>query len=208
MANNKTELGLLTNSKRLLASGASRMLGFVGDGATRARTQWSKWNSKNRSGFKKRARLLRTKGRRIYREQLQTNSANVAAPPIPQLSVFQLAEAYFEAARKGDTQELSRLLSVDVRFEAGGGSFGPITTRILRGSRLVVPALELISQIPGKSETKLQQLAYINGLPGFVSREDNGHVETTAFEINEGRIDRIFVERDPERSDHLVESLH
>jgi len=43
----------------------------------------------------------------------------------------------------------------------------------------------------------------VNGLPGFVTREYGGTLQTTAFAIEHGRIAAIYVIRNPDKSRHL-----
>ena len=43
---------------------------------------------------------------------------------------------------------------------------------------------------------------FINGLPGFITVEHDG-VQTTAFEIADGRIAGVYVMRNPEKLRHL-----
>jgi len=43
----------------------------------------------------------------------------------------------------------------------------------------------------------------INGLPGFVTREADGEIQTTALAIEDGRISAIYVMRNPDKLRHL-----
>jgi RNA polymerase sigma-70 factor (ECF subfamily) len=43
----------------------------------------------------------------------------------------------------------------------------------------------------------------IDGLPGFITREARGHLQTTALRIEEGRITGIYVVRNPDKLRHL-----
>ena len=43
------------------------------------------------------------------------------------------------------------------------------------------------------------QLAWINGLPGYVTRFEDGSVQTTALEIEAGMIRAVYVVRNPEK---------
>ena len=48
----------------------------------------------------------------------------------------------------------------------------------------------------------------INGLPGFVTREADGMLQTTALLIEDGLIRAIYVMRNPEKLRHLTDSIH
>jgi RNA polymerase sigma-70 factor (ECF subfamily) len=52
-------------------------------------------------------------------------------------------------------------------------------------------------------KSELVRIAMINGLPGFVSREADGEVQTTALEIENGKIKAIYVVRNPDKLRHL-----
>jgi hypothetical protein len=39
----------------------------------------------------------------------------------------------------------------------------------------------------------------INGLPGFVTREADGELQTTALEIADGKVTAIYVMRNPDK---------
>jgi RNA polymerase sigma-70 factor (ECF subfamily) len=43
----------------------------------------------------------------------------------------------------------------------------------------------------------------INGLPGFVTREADGELQTTALEIDDGMVTAIYVMRNPDKLRHL-----
>jgi RNA polymerase sigma-70 factor (ECF subfamily) len=49
--------------------------------------------------------------------------------------------------------------------------------------------------------------AQINGLPGFVSLEADGLLQTTALDIRDGRIVGIYVMRNPDKLRHLEATL-
>jgi RNA polymerase sigma-70 factor, ECF subfamily len=44
----------------------------------------------------------------------------------------------------------------------------------------------------------------INGLPGFVSLEEDGVVQTTALDIENGHIVGVYIIRNPEMLRHLA----
>ena len=43
----------------------------------------------------------------------------------------------------------------------------------------------------------------INGLPGFITREPDGLLQTTALLVEEGRIRAVYVTRNPDKLRHL-----
>ena len=54
----------------------------------------------------------------------------------------------------------------------------------------------------GKDHSRLVRFASVNGLPGFVSIEADGHLQTTALDLRDGRIATIYVTRNPDKLRH------
>jgi len=50
--------------------------------------------------------------------------------------------------------------------------------------------------------------AYINGLPGFVTREPDGMLQTTALLIENDKVTAVYVMRNPDKLQHLEARLH
>ena len=55
---------------------------------------------------------------------------------------------------------------------------------------------------------ELIRFAWINGLPGFVTREFDGVLQTTALLIEDDRVKAIYVMRNPDKLRHLEGALH
>ena len=51
--------------------------------------------------------------------------------------------------------------------------------------------------------SKLVRAGFINGLPGFVTLEADGELQTTALDIEDGKIAAIYVVRNPDKLRHL-----
>ena len=49
----------------------------------------------------------------------------------------------------------------------------------------------------------LVHLGFVNGLPGFITLEADGELQTTALEIEDGKVAAIYVMRNPEKLRHL-----
>ena len=43
----------------------------------------------------------------------------------------------------------------------------------------------------------------VNGLPGFVTREADGELQTTALDIEDGQVTAIYIMRNPDKLRHL-----
>ena len=54
-----------------------------------------------------------------------------------------------------------------------------------------------------KNGSKRVRAGLINGLPGFVTLEADGELQTTALEIEDGKVAAIYVVRNPDKLRHL-----
>lgn len=111
-----------------------------------------------------------------------------------------LAEAFFAASRSGDVKALGDLLTADVSLHADGGGKRPAATEPILGFDAVHA---LLKQLAPLLASTLVRVGFVNGLPGFVSIEADGEVQTTALEIKEGKIAAIYVVRNPDKLKHL-----
>ena len=79
----------------------------------------------------------------------------------------------------------------------------PPTSRPILGFEAVLRVHEALSLLFRKQGSTLVRTAFINGLPGFVTREADGELQTTALEIEDGKVAAIYVMRNPEKLRHL-----
>ena len=115
----------------------------------------------------------------------------------------ELAEAFFTASRSGDMKVLGTMLSADVSIHADGGGKRPSALAPILGRDAV---LDLFRQVIGRlglEFSTLVRFAFVNGLPGFVTLEADGHLQTTALDIEDGRIAAVYVMRNPDKLRHL-----
>lgn len=125
--------------------------------------------------------------------------------PVSKAAGLEMAAAFFQASRGEGLGELNALLAKDVCFHADGGGKRPAAARILEGIRDVVRAHNVIERLrPAPSQ--LVRYAFINGLPGFVTREPDGLLQTTALLIEDGLIRAIYVMRNPDKLRHLEDT--
>lgn len=118
-----------------------------------------------------------------------------------------IAAAFFQASRGDGIGNLGALLAHDVRFHSDGGGKRPAVARILEGSGEVVRAHAALARL-SRSPAQLVRFAFVNSLPGFVTREADGILQTTALLIEDGLITAIYVMRNPDKLRHLEGSLH
>src|SRR5690606_40735466 len=62
---------------------------------------------------------------------------------------------------------------------------------------------EQLSRDFGAAPSRLVRYASIDGLPGFVTVEGGGVLQTTALQIEQNRIVAIYVTRNPDKLRHL-----
>jgi RNA polymerase sigma-70 factor (ECF subfamily) len=116
---------------------------------------------------------------------------------------LELAEAFFQASRSGDVRALGALLTADVAAYADGGGKRPAAVEPVRGRDAVVALFERVTAYLREHPSTLIRMAFVNGLPGFVTREADGELQTTALLLEEGRVAAIYVMRNPDKLRHL-----
>lgn len=114
-----------------------------------------------------------------------------------------IATAFFNATRSGDMTALSTMLAADVSVHADGGGKRPASREPIFGFDRVMRAQRMLAVLFRHHKSDLIRTAMINGLPGFVSREADGELQTTALEIEDGMIKAIYIVRNPDKLRHL-----
>jgi len=119
---------------------------------------------------------------------------------------LELARAFFTASRSDDpgaVRELGAMLAEDVGMYTDGGGKRPAAIRPLFGHERVLRLLGILAGHYARHGSTLVRVAFVNGLPGFVTRESDGVLQTTALEIEDGRITAVYVMRNPDKLRHL-----
>lgn len=111
----------------------------------------------------------------------------------------EIAKAFFDASRSGDLTALRGLLADDVSLHADGGKrpAGPPVFGIDEVTQFHARLAEIFER------SQLLRTGFVNGLPGFISREADGEIQTTALDVAAGRIAAIYVMRNPDKLRHL-----
>jgi RNA polymerase sigma-70 factor (ECF subfamily) len=123
--------------------------------------------------------------------------------PMPKERGLRIAAAFFEATRNGDMQQLRSLLAADVAVYADGGGKKPTTMRPVAGFENVLRLHASLAGIFAEQMSRLVRYCFINGLPGFVTIEQDSTLQTTALQIENGEIAAIYVTRNPDKLRHL-----
>jgi hypothetical protein len=91
----------------------------------------------------------------------------------------------------------------DVSVHADGGGKRPAAPTPIVGFDAVMKLQEYLASFFQKNASKLVRAGFVNGLPGFVTLEADGELQTTALEIEDGKIAAIYVMRNPDKLKHL-----
>jgi RNA polymerase sigma-70 factor (ECF subfamily) len=116
---------------------------------------------------------------------------------------LEIADAFFAASRNGDMGALGAMLTADVSLHSDGGGKRPAARQPILGFDHVIQIHRALAVLFRKRGSTLVRTAMINGLPGFVTREADGELQTTALEIDNGLITAIYVMRNPDKLRHL-----
>lgn len=127
---------------------------------------------------------------------------------LPKERGLELAAAFFAASRNGDMQRLRALLAADVAVYADGGGKVPAAMRPIVGFDKVMQFQTSLAQFFAKNMSRLLRYGFINGLPGFLTIEHGDILQTTALQIDDGKITAIYVIRNPDKLQHLSCTSH
>ncbi|MFZ0375747.1 MAG: sigma-70 family RNA polymerase sigma factor, partial [Xanthobacteraceae bacterium] len=122
---------------------------------------------------------------------------------LPKEHGLQIAAAFFAASRHGDMQQLGSLLAADVTAYADGGGKARTAMQPIVGLDQVMQVHTALASLFAKSMSQLVRYGFINGLPGFVTIEEGDTLQTTALQIEDGKIAAIYVMRNPDKLRHL-----
>jgi len=116
---------------------------------------------------------------------------------------IEIAEAFFAASRSGDMKALGAMLAADVSVHADGGGKRSAAMQPIVGFDAVMKLHRLLATFFRTNSSKLVRTGFINGLPGFVTSEADGEIQTTALDIEGEKITAIYVVRNPDKLRHL-----
>lgn len=118
--------------------------------------------------------------------------------PIDREEGDRVARAFYAASSQGDVAGLRALLAdaVVVRSDGGGKAYA-----FLRPIVGIEKVIRMFQGVVRKfvDASVLLRWTWIDGLPGYVSYERDGTLQTTALEIEGGRITAIYITRNPDK---------
>lgn len=128
--------------------------------------------------------------------------------PVERSHGLEIAQAFFAASRGGEIGRLGQMLADDVSLYSDGGGKRPAAGRVMIGLGEVTRTFAAIGRLMRGQIGTLVRYAYINGLPGFVTREPDGMLQTTALLIDHEKVKAVYVMRNPDKLQHLEAQLH
>jgi RNA polymerase sigma-70 factor (ECF subfamily) len=116
---------------------------------------------------------------------------------------LEIAQAFYTASRSGDLTTLGEMLATDVSVHADGGGKRPAALEPVIGFDAVMQLQARLAALFSTNESELVRVGFVNGLPGFITREPDGEFSTTALDIEDGKIAAIYIVRNPDKLKHL-----
>ena len=117
-----------------------------------------------------------------------------------------IVDAFFTALRSGEAAALRDLLTEDAMLHADGGGRVRTARNILSGGERISLFFAGYARKGGLAAPIWSRRMIINGLPGELTLNADGVLQTTAIETRDGRIAAIYVTRNPDKLRHLAAS--
>ena len=128
--------------------------------------------------------------------------------PVPKERGLEIAEAFFAASRNGEMNRLRALLAADVTVYADGGGKASAHGAPVAGLDEVMRLFATFAALFADGRSRLVRYGFINGLPGFITIERGDILQTTALEIEDGRVVGVYVMRNPDKLRHVADTVH
>lgn len=123
--------------------------------------------------------------------------------PVKKERGLEIAEAFFQASRSGDMGALRNMLAEDVAVFSDGGGKRAAGYRPFVGAEEALSVFAALARLLRRGRYELIGFRMINGLPGFITREADGILQTTALLIEDDRIAGVYMVRNPDKLRHL-----
>jgi RNA polymerase sigma factor (sigma-70 family) len=127
--------------------------------------------------------------------------------PVAREEGERIASAFFEASRSGDTGRLRAMLADNVVIHSDGGGKVFAFPNPIVGMDRVLRLFEGLAHKYGAAAFEMVSPMWIDGLPGFASLEHGALLQTTALEIEDGRITAIYVTRNPDKLEQVTRKV-
>jgi RNA polymerase sigma-70 factor, ECF subfamily len=134
--------------------------------------------------------------------------ANRPRYPVPRERGLEIAQGFFAASRNGEMGHLRTLLAADVTVYADGGGKATAHGAPVTGLDQVMQLFARFASVFAVSKSRIVRYGFVNGLPGFVTIEGGDILQTTALDIEDGRIVAVYVMRNPDKLRHVANTMH
>ena len=127
--------------------------------------------------------------------------------PVEREEGERIARAFFAASNSGDTATLRTLLAENAVLRSDGGGKVLAFINPITGLDRLLRLYETARSKWGEGSAQMIEPVWIDGLPGYVSRERGDVLQTTALAIEGGRITAIYITRNPDKLQHVAQAL-
>lgn len=127
--------------------------------------------------------------------------------PVEREEGERIARAFFAASNSGDTATLRTLLAENAVLRSDGGGRVLAFINPITGLDRLLRLYETARSKWGRGSAQMIEPVWIDGLPGYISRERGGVLQTTALAIEGGRITAIYITRNPDKLRHVAQAL-
>lgn len=158
------------------------MLGSVAEAEDVVQDAWLRWRS-------------------VDSEEVRHPPSFLARPryPVARDEGEAIAQAFHAASSQGDLASLRTILADTVVLQSDGGGKANAFLKPIIGLEKVVRMFAGILRKFAATPSVFVQWTWIDGLPGFISYERDGSLQTTALEIEDGRVRAIYIIRNPDK---------
>jgi RNA polymerase sigma-70 factor (ECF subfamily) len=118
-----------------------------------------------------------------------------------------IARAFFTATASGDLNQLRILLAEDAVAYSDGGGQKPATLKPIYGRSKIVRLFGGLASKPADRSPRWLRASPIDGLPGFISIDRWGTLQTTALAVEKAEIVAIYTVRNPDKLQRVRELL-
>lgn len=114
-----------------------------------------------------------------------------------------IVSAFSAAIRDGDLDGLRGMLAADATLYSDGGGRIAAALHPIHGADRITRFFIGVARKFGNRFPPARP-ATVNGLPGAISADPDGNKQAIAFDIADGRIVAIYLQRNPEKLGHVV----
>ncbi|HEX7821802.1 MAG TPA: sigma-70 family RNA polymerase sigma factor [Sphingobium sp.] len=127
--------------------------------------------------------------------------------PVEETAAERIASAFFTASQQGDMAALRAMLAQDVAIYSDGGGRVIAFRNPIHGIEKALRLFVGLKRKYGISQPQIQHPMQIDRLPGFASLVEGRLLQTTALEIEDGRIRTIYIMRNPEKLSRIAAAM-